>query len=79
MATARSYDPIRHGRARVWSGANAEAHCQGVVDGYHRDPPRPRGSFPTAEAAEVYRLAYLEHWNGAEVALFARPQQGRDQ
>ena len=78
-ATARAYDTATHGRARAWSGANAEARCSGVVDGYNRNPPRARASFPTAEAAEVYRTAYLEYWNGEEVALFATPEKGRDQ
>lgn len=71
MATPerRAYDPARHGRARRWSGANAEARCQGVVDGYHGNPRRARGSFPTAEAAEVYRIAYLEYFRG-QAGLF---------
>lgn len=66
----RAYDAAKHGRARRWSGANAEARCQGVVDGYNGNPRRARGSFPTAEAAEVYRVAYLEYFGG-QVGLFA--------
>lgn len=70
----RPYDPAKHGYARVWSGANAEARVAGVVDGHDSNPPRARSSFPTAEAAEVYRTAYLEHWNGTTVGLFPRPK-----
>jgi hypothetical protein len=66
----RVYDPAKHGRARRWSGANAEARVRGTVDGYDGNPPRARGSFATAEAAEVYRVAYLEYFRG-QVGLFA--------
>ena len=66
----RTYDPAIHGRARVWTGANAEARCQGEVDGYNGNPPRARSSFPTSEAAEVYRIAYLEYFRG-QVGLFS--------
>lgn len=68
-ARPRAYDPATHGRARIWSGVNAEARCQGVVDGYNGNPRRARGSFPTAEAAEVYRVAYLEYFRG-QAGLF---------
>lgn len=61
--------PPTTGHVRIWSGVNAEARHQGVIDGWNGNPPRPRGSFPTEEAAEVYRIGYLEHFRG-QIGLF---------
>lgn len=62
--------PPKQGHVRIWSGVNAEARHQGVLDGYHGNPRRPRDSFPTEEAAEVYRIGYLEYFSG-QVGLFS--------
>ena len=62
--------PPKQGHVRIWSGVNAEARHQGVLDGYHGNPPRPRDSFPSEEAAQVYRVGYLEYFRG-QIGLFA--------
>ena len=67
--------PPRKGHVRIWSGVNAEARHHGVLDGYHGNPPRPRDTFPNDEAAEVYRIGYLEYFRG-EIGLFPASDGG---
>lgn len=68
--TAREYDPAKHGRARVFSGACADARVEGTVDGYH-GRPGTRAAKYHGLARQVYIEAYREHARpGQQLALF---------